>query len=113
MLLLPRVSLASLCHGEGCSIWKLALLGLFESQNEKLCRVATQCTWVVICLRNISSTLTFLLRSGLWQRGVWLGRYVVKRVCGVGRSALFEVRWVFGPHNGVQAISNYANDIIR
>ena len=38
----------------------------------------------------------FLLRSCMWLWGVWLGRSVAKRVCEVGRSAVFEVYLVFG-----------------
>ena len=52
----------------------------------------------------------FLLRCCMWLWGVWLGRSVPKRVFEAGRSALFEVRLVFGPHNCAQAVLDYISD---
>ena len=49
-----------------------------------------------------------LLRQGLWRWDAWLGRYLAKRVCIVGRSALVEVRLVLGVENCAQAVSRYA-----
>ena len=50
----------------------------------------------------------FLLRCCMWLWGVWLGRYVVKRVFEAGGSALFEVRLVFDPQNRAQAVLDFA-----
>ena len=55
----------------------------------------------------------FLLRCCMWLWGVWLGRYVVKRVYEAGRSALFEVRLVFGLQHRVQAVLDFASGTIK
>ena len=49
----------------------------------------------------------------MWLWGVWLGRYVVKRVYEAGRSALFEVRLVFGLQHRVQAVLDFASGTIK
>ena len=38
---------------------------------------------------------------------------MVKRVCEAGRSALFEVRLVFGPQNRSKAVLDYISGIIQ
>ena len=52
------MSLACLCHAEGCDVWILVRFGLFEGQNGNSCRAATRCIWVVTFLCKIPSTFT-------------------------------------------------------
>lgn len=55
----------------------------------------------------------FLMRSGLWRWGAWLGSYRAKCVYEVGRVALIEVRVVFGLQNHRKTSLENINDVIR
>lgn len=48
----------------------------------------------------------------MWWWGAWFGSYLAKRICEVGKSALFEVRLIPGPQNPALVVLGYANSTI-